>query len=154
MKKILFLLLLLPITLLSQNSWVKLDIQLDSWSMESSWVIYDNSGNIVYEMYDDYWDFPNELIQRYMTLPAGDYTFEFVDSYGDGFWPSGYVLLSNDCQDTLAYAHSLGNDTANGWTIPGVFGNSPAMLIESLTIAPCAPPVVVDYGCTDPVAAN
>ena len=59
MKKILFLLLLLPITLLSQNSWVKLDIQLDSWSMESSWVIYDDSGNIVYEMYDDYWDFPN-----------------------------------------------------------------------------------------------
>ena len=154
MKKILLILLLLPITLLSQNSWVKLDIQLDSWSMESSWVIYDDSGNIVYEMYDDYWDFPNELIQRYMTLPAGDYTFEFVDSYGDGFWPSGYVLLSNDCQDTLAYAHSLGNDTANGWTIPGVFGNSPAMLIESLTIAPCAPPVVVDYGCTDPVAAN
>ena len=52
------------------------------------------------------------------------------------------------------YAHILGNDTVNGWTIPGVFGNSPAMLIESLTIAPCAPPVVVDYGCTDPAAAN
>ena len=83
MRKILFLLLLLPITLLSQNSWVKLDIQLDSWPWESSWVIYDDNGSVVYEMYDDYWDYPDELIQRYMTLPAGDYTFEFIDSYGD-----------------------------------------------------------------------
>ena len=69
MRKILFLLLLLPITLLSQNSWVKLDIQLDSWPWESSWVIYDDNGSVVYEMYDDYWDYPDELIQRYMTLP-------------------------------------------------------------------------------------
>ena len=28
---------------------------------------------------------PNQLIDLYMEMDAGDYTFEFTDSYGDGF---------------------------------------------------------------------
>ena len=138
----------------AQDTWVRLQIQLDQWSNEASWTMYDSNGNVAFEMFDDYWDYPNELIDLYMEMDSGDYTFEFIDSYGDGFYPSGYVLLTNECQDTLAYAFGLGNDTLNGWTILGVFDESPAMLLESLTIAPCAPPATFTYGCMNPVAMN
>ena len=153
MKKLITFLFLFNIAF-AQDTWVRLQIQLDQWSEESSWTMYDSNGGVAFEMFDDYWDYPNQLIDLYMEMDAGDYTFEFTDSYGDGFWPSGYVLLTNECQDTLAYAFDLGSDTANGWTIPGVFDQSPAMLLESLTIAPCAPPATFTYGCVDPVAMN
>jgi len=141
-------------TAFGQDSWVRLQIQLDQWSNEASWTIYDSNGDVAFEMFDDYWDYPNQLIDLYMEMDSGDYTFEFIDSYGDGFYPSGYVLLTNECQDTLAYAFDLGNDTANGWTFPGVFDQSPAILLKSLTIAPCAPPATFTYGCVNPVAIN
>ena len=138
----------------AQETWVRLQIQLDGWAEESSWTIYNSDGDVAFEMFDDYWDYPNELIDLYMEMDSGNYTFEFADSYGDGFYPSGYVLLTNECQDTLAYAFDLGNDTLNGWTTPGVFDETPAILLKSLTIAPCAPPSTFTYGCVNPVAAN
>ena len=99
MKKLITFLFLFNIAF-AQDTWVRLQIQLDQWSEESSWTMYDSNGSVAFEMFDDYWDYPNQLIDLYMEMDAGDYTFEFTDSYGDGFWPSGYVLLTNECQDT------------------------------------------------------
>tara|TARA_R110002073_G_scaffold317060_1_gene490267 strand:+ start:14284 stop:19020 length:4737 start_codon:yes stop_codon:yes gene_type:complete len=168
MKKFLLLILLIPSILFSQtDSWIKLEIQLDQWPEENCWelrefttdtLIYDDCG-------DNYGNF--EFIELFIPLQSGQYIFNFVDEYGDGLsltMPS-YVLVSNECQDTLSYVHGFGtsyngNDSlalANGWTIPGIITQgftSAAELLDTLTLAPCAPPTTFIPGCMDPIAGN
>jgi len=168
MKKLLLLLALLPTMLLAQNnSWLKLDIQLDQWPEENCWELREfTTDTLIYDACGDPY-FPNEFIELYIPLPAGQYIFNFVDSYGDGLSTAipSYALVSNECQDTLSYVHGFGtsyngNDSlalANGWTIPGIITQgftSAAELIDTLTLAPCAPPTTFIPGCMDPIAEN
>ena len=53
----------------------------------------------------------------------------------NGMETDGWFLIKNDCQDTIMY-------------VAGDFGLS---FIDTLTIAPCAPPT---GGCTDTMATN
>ena len=87
-----------------------------------------------------YCEIYSEKCRVFLTQPMTDYTFELLDSFGDGLsWPNdGYCLVSNACQDTLFFAQ-------------GDYGIG---LIESLTIAPCAPPEPPAIGCMDENALN
>ena len=122
------IILLLPILLLAQDSWIGIEFQFDGYAEEVSW----NLSSDTAFWYSDIGDYESQQMDAYefIELNSGDYVFELNDSYGDGLsWPfDGYCLISNSCQDTLFYAS----------------GDYGLQLIESLTIAPCAPPIT---GC-------
>ena len=167
MKKILFILLLLPFLGFTQtDSWIKIDVQLDNWPEETEWILYHLPADTIVadRWYGDYND--GELVELFIPLNSGQYRIELYDEYGDGFYPSGYMLITNECQDTLSfvqnsgYVSSNGSDSialANGWTTPGIIYGGPntaAAFIDTLTIAPCAPPTTFIAGCMDTGALN
>ena len=172
---LLLLFSLLTINSFSQthDSWIKLDVQLDNWPEETEWLLWhlppnEDDSIVADRAHGDYDD--GELVELFIPLHSGQYRIELFDEYGDGFYPSGYFLITNECQDTLAFVQNQGyennNDPAfggdslalaNGWTTPGIiFGgpNTPASFIDTLTIAPCAPPTTFIPGCLDPIAQN
>ena len=149
-----------------QNSWIKIDVQLDNWPEETEWILYHLPADTIVadRWHGDYND--NEFVELFVPLNSGQYRIELYDEYGDGFYPSGYMLITNECQDTLAfvqnsgYVSNNGSDSialANGWTTPGIIYGGPntaASFIDTLTIAPCAPPTTFIPGCMDDEALN
>ena len=137
MKKILII-LLLPILLIAQDSWVEVEFEFDDYASEVTWNLSNGYG--VVASGGDYEDEQPNAFHFIDSLESGNYTFELLDSYGDGLtWPNdGYCLVSNACQDTLFFAQ-------------GDYGIG---LIESLTIAPCAPPTPAVIDCMDENAIN
>lgn len=136
--RILLLLLCSSISL-AQNSWINVQLQTDDYPEETSWSIYDISGAAIAAT-----DSALAELTLYDTLIdvlAGEYIIELNDDYGDGLgaaqWggTDGWFLIQNECQDTLFYAE-------------GDFG---LQLVDTLTIAPCAPPLP---GCIDSLAIN
>jgi len=146
MKKLLLLLALTPMLLLSQGiqldifTWVNVEFQFDDYAEEVSWSLSNNDSTIVIYPYGSYESEQPNAFHLVDSLEPGDYTFELLDSFGDGLsWPNdGYCLVSNACQDTLFFAQ-------------GDYGIG---LIESLTIAPCAPPTPAVVDCMDENAIN
>ena len=142
MKKLLFLLALLPTVLLAQNSWVNVQLFTDNYSDETSWTITPPNGSPIIAQNDT----PLADLTLYSdTIPlGGDIIVSIFDSYGDGLGASqwngtdGWFLVQNDCQDTLLY-------------VAGDFGS---LYTDTLTIAPCAPPGPTVFGCTDTNATN
>jgi len=136
MKKLLLLLLLLPILSFSQNCVpTTIIINLDQYQSETYWTIEDTSGTML-TYGSDYGSQPQYgIVVEQRCLPAGDLIFTIYDSYGDGLngamWGgldgSYYVV---QCYDTIV----TGTDAA--------FGSDTAHIILS---APC-PPV---FGCMD-----
>ena len=122
-------------TLSLYDSWVEVNFQFDNYAEEVSWYLY-NTTDTIYSVEEGYYDGEIDAY-HFIELNSGDYIFELNDSWGDGLsWPEdGWSLVFNNCQDTLFYAE----------------GNYGLGLIDSLTIAPCAPPL---EGCTDEVAIN
>ena len=141
MRKLLFLLAFLPTVLLAQNSWVNVQLLTDNYAGETSWTITPPGGSPIIAQSDSVLQ-DNTLYSDTIPL-GGDIIVSLLDSYGDGLGASqwggtdGWFLVQNDCQDTLLY-------------VAGDFGSS---FIDTLTIAPCAPPVVIP-GCTDTNATN
>ncbi len=140
MRLFLFLLTFLPLVILGQNSWVNIQLLTDSYADETSWTITPPSGAPIIAQNDT----PLADLTLYSdTVPlGGDIIVSIFDTYGDGLGgfngsPQGWFLVQNDCQDTLLY-------------VAGDFGFS---YIDTLTIAPCAPPLVI-LGCTDINALN
>ena len=137
MRKLL-LLVLLPFIILSQDSWVEIQFEFDNYAEEVSWNLYNSTDTVSVPI--GYYENQQPNAYQFIELDSGDYTFELMDSWGDGLsWPEdGWCLVSNDCQDTLFY----------------VSGNYGLGLIESLTIAPCAPPEPAVIDCMDETAIN
>ena len=101
MKKIL-LLLLLPFTILSQNSYVVVEAQYDSWGpQESQFYITDNNGDTILHHVPAV---AGEYYLDTLWVNAGSYTAVLLDSYGDGWQTTnlaGYLRLQNDCQGVV-----------------------------------------------------
>ena len=136
MKKLLLLLLLLPILSFSQNCVpTTIIINLDQYQSETSWDVKDSTGLVVADG-SGYGSLPQYgIVTEQRCLPVGDLTFTIYDSYGDGIngalWGgldgSYYVV---QCYDTLIYG-----------TVPNFFYDTTHVLIS----APC-PPI---FGCMD-----
>lgn len=124
--------------MVSQDSWVEVNFQFDQYAEEVSWSLYNSEDTI--SVQEGYYTSQQPNAYQFIELDSGDYTFELIDSFGDGLsWPEdGWCLVSNACQDTLFFAE----------------GNYGIGLIESLTIAPCAPPVPAVIDCMDENATN
>ena len=140
MKKLILLLLTLcSTTLFSQNSWINIQLMTDDYPNETSWQITPSNGSPIIIGQDP----AQGINQLYDTTIAvqGLFIASVFDSYGDGLGGSqwggtdGWFLIQNSCQDTIMY-------------VAGDFGFS---YIDTLQIAPCAPPVA---GCMNPIATN
>jgi len=142
MKKLLLLILLLPIFLFAQGPGpctpTLININLDQYPEETTWDIQDTLGNIIISG-GPYPNVPNYEPQFIVNcLPPGELSFTIYDLYGDGLegsiWGgqdgSYYVM---QCGDTLVY----GSDPAFGYDTTHVFMS-----------ALCPPPPTV-LGCMD-----
>ncbi|MAB65309.1 MAG: hypothetical protein CL662_00570, partial [Bacteroidetes bacterium] len=121
------------------DSWVNVQLFTDEYSEETSWTITDSNGLPIAQ---NNTLLPNTLHSDTIGINSGDIIASLFDSYGDGLagWngsPEGWFLIQNDCQDTLLY-------------VAGDFGPN---YIDTLIIAPCAPPIII-LGCTDTSALN
>ena len=139
MKKLLLIFTLIPTLLFSQGSWIHIQLMTDDYPSETSWNITPPGGSpIIVE--NDSNMLPNTMYDTVVFL-GGTIIAGIYDSFGDGLGSSqwggtdGWFMISNSCQDTLMY-------------VAGNFGDS---LVQTLTVAPCAPPIT---GCTDPNALN
>ena len=129
----------LTFTSYSQNSWINIQLMTDNYPEETSWQITPPGGYpIIIE--NDTAMLPNTLYDTTIVV-GGTIIAGIYDQYGDGLSASqwggtdGWFLIQNDCQDTIMY-------------VAGNFGDT---LVNTLQIAPCAPPT---GGCTDTMATN
>ena len=133
MKKLLLLLLLLPIFSFSQNCVpTTIVINLDQYQGETYWTVKDTSGNMLTygTNYGGEPDYASVIEQR--CLPPGPLTFTIYDSYGDGLNGSIWGGLDGSyyvvqCYDTLVFGTdpAFGNDTAHAILVapcPPIFG--------------------------------
>ncbi len=134
MRKLLLLLTLIP-TLLFSQSWIHIQLMTDDYPSETSWNITPPGGSpIIIE--NDSNMLPNTMYDTIVQL-GGTIIASIYDQFGDGLSSApfggtdGWFMISNSCQDTLMY-------------VAGNFGDS---LVQTLTVAPCAPPTI---GCLDP----
>ena len=104
MKKILFLIALLPTLLLAQapDSWVNFKVQFDFYApSESNFFMVENgSGSQVFFHQPTY---AYQYLDTTISLQSGSYTVSLTDSYGDGWIsanPAHFKML-NSCQGLI-----------------------------------------------------
>ena len=137
MKKLILILLLIPFLGFTQTSWINIQLLTDDYPTETSWQITPPGGSPII-IQNDSAMLPNTLYDTTIAL-GGTIITSIFDQYGDGLAASqwggtdGWFLIQNDCQDTIMY-------------VAGDFGSS---FIDTLTIAPCAPPAPDVSGCID-----
>jgi len=102
MKKILFILLLLPTLLLSQDSWVRFQVQFDFYAPSESnfFMVSDNNGDtsMFFQPTSQY-----EYLDTVIDINSGSYTISLRDSFGDGWissQPSSF-RMGNTCQGAI-----------------------------------------------------
>ena len=138
MRLILFLLTFLPIVTFGQNSWINVQLLTDDYPEETSWTITPPGGSPIIAQSDSM--MTDQTLYDTIIELGGTIVVNLYDQYGDGLGgfngsPEGWFLIQNDCQDTIMY-------------VAGDFGS---LYTETLTIAPCAPPL---EGCMDINATN
>ena len=81
MKNILFIILVFWSTCsYAQGSWLDVQVQTDNYAGETSWQILNDSNVVAVSP-----PLQNSTLQNHMVfLPAGDYEFVMMDSFGDG----------------------------------------------------------------------
>ena len=127
MKKLLLLMALLPTILLSQNSWVRFEVQFDFYAPAESnfFMVSDNYGDtsIFFQPTNQY-----EYLDTIINVNSGNYTISLRDSFGDGWMSSqpASFKMSNTCQgDIIDWNPVLGSFFQRDTTV---------------TIYPCPPP--------------
>lgn len=92
---------------------LSLSILFDNWGSENTWEITDSTGMIVVSggPYSN-GTAGETAVETIPTLPSGDYTFTFYDSYGDGLFDgvnTGNYSLFCTAQPVVSYASASGN---------------------------------------------
>ena len=103
MKKLLFILFLLPILVFGQKETI-IHINTDAYPQETRWVLHADSlyGAILGDVQYGYYTQPNTSYTDTLHIPDSltNITFVIYDSYGDGISPPGSYFVSI-CQDTI-----------------------------------------------------
>ena len=140
MRKLLFLLAILPSVLFAQttDSWVNFKVQYDFYAPSESnfFMVADSTGDTVMFHAPT---IPYEYLDTTIDIISGDYTITLTDSYGDGWLSNSpaWFKMQNDCQGLIINYDPL---TQMFFTLDTL-----------VNILPCAPPVM---GCTDSTAIN
>jgi|TARA_R110001599_G_scaffold5394_2_gene27413 hypothetical protein len=102
MKKILFILLLLPTLLLSQDSWVRFEVQFDFYApAESNFFMVSNSYGDTSMFFQPTTQY--EYLDTILAINSGSYTISLRDSFGDGWMSSqpASFRMGNTCQGSI-----------------------------------------------------
>ena len=75
MKKLLFLLALLPSLLLAQDSWLNVEFDFDGYADEVSWNLYNSTGDTIASG-GEYANGQSTAFHQIDSLDSGDYIFE------------------------------------------------------------------------------
>ena len=126
MKKLLIL-LLLPLSISAQDSWVRFQVQFDFYAPQESnfFMVSDGNGDtsIFFQPTNQY-----EYLDTVLDINSGSYTISLRDSYGDG-WTStlpASFKMGNACQgDIIDWSPVVGSFFQRDTTV---------------TIYPCPPP--------------
>ena len=137
MKK-LILLLLLPLTLFSQSTWVNLKVQYDFYGVQESncFMVNDSSGQ---QAFFHQPTTPYQFLDTTISLPSGNCTVSLTDNFGDG-WTSNqpsWFKMENNCQGVMI-----------NWQLQGV---SFFLRDTTINLLACPPPY---GGCVDTFAIN
>ena len=114
-----------------ETELITVQIQTGSYANEVSWVVLDGNGEGVAGGGGTYSN--NSNYYTTVCLAQGNYTFQSIDSYGDG-WNGGYYIVRN-CNNVIIANNS--NPSGTGTT-------------ETFNVASCGS----IPGCTNPIAAN
>ena len=114
-----------------EDELITVQIHTGTYANEVSWVILDQDGEGIAGGGGTYSN--NSNYYSSVCLAQGSYTFQSIDSYGDG-WNGGYYNVRN-CDNVIIANDS--NPTGNGET-------------ETFTVSDCGS----IPGCTNPIASN
>ena len=127
MKKLIFILLLLPTLLVGQDSWVRFQVQFDFYAPQESnfFMVSDGNGDtsIFFQPTNQY-----EYLDTVLDINSGSYTISLRDSFGDGWMSSqpASFKMGNTCQvDIIDWSPVIGSFFQRDTTV---------------TIYPCPPP--------------
>ena len=125
MKKL--ILLLLPLSIFAQDSWVRFEVTFDFYApTESNFFMVSNSYGDTSMYYQP--TTPYEVLDTILPVFSGDYTISLRDNFGDGWTsslPASFVM-SNSCQGDLI-----------DWNpVVGSFFQRDTVI----TVLPCPPP--------------
>jgi hypothetical protein len=134
------------------DSWINIVVFTDEWPEETSWELLNENDSIIAfgGPYEDGLTLHEELIE----LNSGEYYYFIYDTWGDGLWQDGWVEIYNTCEDLFYHEGPFGEYTYDEIIESDTIGwmdSYATELVETLTIAPCAPP---SNGCTDEMAIN
>ena len=115
-----------------EDELIEVQIHTGTYSNEVSWVILDTNGEGIAGGGGTYSN--NSNYYSSVCLPNGTYTFQSIDSYGDG-WNGGYYYV-RDCDNAV-----IANDNN-----PSGYGESQSFVVDI-----CSEAI---EGCTDPSASN
>ena len=174
MKKLLLLILLLPIFLFAQGPGpctpTLININLDQYPSETTWDIQDTLGNIIISG-GPYTNVPNYEPQFIVNcLPPGELSFTIYDLFGDGLQGSiwggqdgSYYILQ--CGDTLVYGDdpAFGYDTTHTFIsdfcpppppVPGCLDDDYLEYNPLANVSDSSCSTLIVYGCTDSTMFN
>ena len=123
------LLFLIGLTGLAQPTYLDLDIQLDNYPSETSWLLTQGNDTIAYVPFNTYPEgaLDSVLVEETFFLEAGlEYKFYIFDAFGDGNccgFGNGWISAENDCQGVIFEEYNF-----NG-----------SVLDFSFTLDPCIP---------------
>ena len=123
------LLFFIGLTGLAQPTYLDLDIQLDNYPSETSWLLTQGNDTIAYVPFNTYPEgaLDSVLVEETFFLEAGlEYKFYIFDAFGDGNccgFGNGWVSAENDCQGIIFEEYNF-----NG-----------SVLDFSFTLDPCIP---------------
>ena len=96
-------LLFIGLTSLSQTTYIDLNLQLDNYPGETSWLITQGSDTVItspsYEGIA-----PGSLVEQRIFLNSGVHDFILLDVFGDGIccaFGEGYITVENQCSGIL-----------------------------------------------------
>ena len=102
MKKLLLVLLLLPTVLLSQDSWVRFEVQFDFYApTESNFFMVSNAYGDTSMFFQPTTQY--EYLDTIIAINSGSYTISLRDSFGDGWMSSqpASFKMGNTCQGAI-----------------------------------------------------
>ena len=114
-----------------EEELISIQIHTGTYANEQSWVILDEDGEGIAGGGGTYTN--NSNYNTSVCLAQGNYTFQSIDSYGDG-WNGGYYYV-RDCDNSV-----IANDSS-----PSGYGETESFVVTACSVLP---------GCTDVAAEN
>lgn len=97
------------------TSLIEVAITTDNWGVETGWNIYDESGNVIESVATGSLDSDTEYTWFVSVPSTGCYSFELVDTYGDGLYASQWgpyedgTCVVSSYDDNIAYFSTIYN---------------------------------------------